>query len=624
MCGICGFANINDKDLLIKMTHTIKHRGPDSEGIYFDGNVGLGIRRLKIIDLETGDQPIHNEDKTVWLVYNGEIYNFQKLRTALEQKGHKFYSHSDTEVIVHMYEEYGKDFVKQLRGMFGFALWDNKKKQLFIVRDHIGIKPIYYSIDSSRLIFGSELKTLLCYKNISREINYNAIDTYLSYLYIPSPITIYKSINKLLPGHLLLWQDGEIKIEKYWDLDNYKIETEIDEKKCIEQLDVLLKDTIKNYLVSDVSLGVFLSGGLDSSSIVALVSEITNKPVKTFNISYGKKYIEFNETEKARSVVRKFGCEHYEEILEPKLKDFLPTIVNHFDEPFADSSAIPNYLISKVARKNVKVALTGVGGDEIFVGYPRYFGAYLYNLYTKIPYFLRYAISKFSYFFPQTGSSRDWSGRIKRFLKNGTLDLSVAYKLWMTSINYELKNKLYSKDMISNIGDNGVSEDEISKYFNLLKNGSVEKIFYIDLKTYLVDDLLCLADRMSMANSLELRVPFCDINLIEFLSKIPFKLKIKNNNMKYLLKKVMKNVLPDEILNQKKMGFMIPLKHWLKEETVDLLREYFNDSVINKRKIFNNKVISWMIEQHINGKYNFSDQIWSMIVLEEWFRNFVE
>ncbi|MFQ3675655.1 MAG: asparagine synthase (glutamine-hydrolyzing) [Endomicrobiia bacterium] len=627
MCGICGFVNISDKDLLLKMVRALTHRGPDSEGMYFCENIGLGIRRLKVIDLAMGDQPIYNEDKTVCVVYNGEIYNFKELRKFLEQKKHKFYTKTDTEVIVHMYEEFGKDCVKHFEGMFSFALWDVKEKQLMIARDHIGIKPMFYSVIGDKLLFSSEIKSILLHNEIKKEINYNAIDLYLSYLYIPSPMTIFKDIYKLLPGHFLLWKNGVIKIEKYWDLENLKFDDKIDEESCVEQLTILIKDVVEKHLISDVPLGIFLSGGLDSSSIVAIVSEITNKPIKTFNISYGKKDAGFNETKKSQIIAKKFKSDHWEEVLEPKLKDFLPKIVNHFDEPFADSSAIPTYLVSQVARKNVTVALTGIGGDELFIGYPRYIAAGIYGVCNNLPYFLRYSLSKLSQFIPEKGVSKDWLGRIKRFLKNGIMELSDAYKLWMTSVNSQLKNNLYTKQMFLNVErdkiDNGLGYD-IEKYFKLIEKNFLEKIFYVDLKTYLTDDLLCLADRMSMANSLELRVPFCDVKLVEFMAKIPFRWKLKNKEMKYLLKKVMKKILPKEILYQKKMGFMIPLSRWLREESSDLLEDYLNISTIKNRGIFQHETVSWMIKQHLKGKYNFADQIWAMLVLEEWNRKFMK
>ena len=624
MCGICGFAGLDDEQLLRRMTSSLAHRGPDEEGFFLArsnemraGGIGLGIRRLKIIDLQTGSQPVFNEDKSIVIVYNGEIYNFLDLRGNLERKGHRFYTKTDTEVIVHLYEEYGIDCAKYLRGMFAFAIWDSKNQRLFIARDQIGIKPLYYMEFNSSLLFASELKSILQYEKIHRQTNLQALDLYLTYLYIPAPLTIFDKIHKLLPGHYLLWENGKIKIEKYWDLEVQSKIQNLDKRFYVEKLMDLLKETVENHMISDVPLGAFLSGGLDSSTVVALMSKLTNQPVKTFTIGYGLKDTAFNELEKARIVARKFGCEHHEYILEPRVVELLPELVKYFDEPFADSSMIPTYLVSKVSREKVTVALTGIGGDELFGGYPRYLGAKISLLYEKSPLFFRQFISLLGRNLPETGGSRDWSGRIKRFLLAGTLSFPERYKSWVSFFTSELKDKLYTDYFKSQILN---PMPVIDKYFDVLNEKSLERLFYTDLKTYLVDDLLCMADRMSMANSLELRVPLCDLNLIEFLARTPFSLKVNGFTFKYLLKKTMAETLPKEILQQKKMGFMIPLNRWISEEMNPLIEEYLSEETIRKRGYFKPEGINWLLEQHRLRKRNFADQIYALLILEVWHR----
>ncbi|MEK6546380.1 MAG: asparagine synthase (glutamine-hydrolyzing) [Nitrospinota bacterium] len=626
MCGICGFAGFDDEQLLRRMTSSLVHRGPDEEGFFLArgneqsaGGIGLGIRRLKIIDLQTGSQPIYNEDGDIVIVYNGEIYNYKELKAKSEKKGHKFRSETDTEVIVHLYEDYGAECVKYFHGMFAFAIWDSKRKQLFLARDQIGIKPLYYTELNGRIIFASELKSILQCKEVPSQINLRALDLYLTHLYIPAPLTIFERIYKLLPGHYLIWENGKTKIEKYWDLEVQSKVQDLDEQSYIEKLQYLLREAVKSHLVSDVPLGAFLSGGLDSSTVVAMMSEVSNQPVKTFTIGYGKKDESFNEFKKARLVAKKNGCEHHEYILEPRVIELLPELVKYFDEPFADSSMIPTYLISKVSREKVTVALTGIGGDELFGGYPRYLGAKISLFYEKSPLFFRQIASLIGKNLPETGGSRDWSGRIRRFLIAGTMPFSERYKNWVSFFDSELKDKLYTEDFRFRVKS---PKSELDYYFSLLDEKILEKIFYVDLKTYLVDDLLCMADRMSMANSLELRVPLCDLNLIEFLARTPFSLKVHGFTFKYLLKRAMAEILPEEILQQKKMGFMIPLNRWISEEMNPLIEEYLSEDTIKKRGYFKPEGIRWLLEQHRLRKRNFADQIYTLLILEVWQRSY--
>jgi len=626
MCGICGIAGFKNKELLIEMNKALHHRGPDDEGYYFGWEeeqrceVGLGVRRLKIIDLETGGQPIHNEDGTIWIIYNGETYNFKDLKIQLQASGHKFYTNTDTEVILHLYEDEGKDCVKRLRGMFAFAIWDKGREELFLARDRLGVKPLYYYINNGNLIFASEMKALLKDNKIRPEIDFEALTYYLKFLYIPAPFTIFKNIKKLLPGHTLTWNKGEVSVECYWDLNISEKKTECTEQHYVQRLYQLLEESVRLELISDVPLGAFLSGGMDSSAVVGLMAKFSTKPVKTFTIGYGRKDASYNELEKARYVADYFGCEHEEYIVNPDAIKLLPNLVSCFDEPFADSSAIPTYLISGLAKKKVTVALTGIGGDELFAGYPRYVGVELSRIYEKFPLIFRRNLSKLIERLPESTKSGNIPGRIKRFIRGGVLPFEERYLSWVSFFeNAQLKN-LYSQDMRAELGKQrpgSVHKDYFAEVANL---DALDRALYLDAKTYLPDDLLTLGDRVSMANSLELRVPLCDHKLFEFSSSIPSHLKLKGLNMKYLFKKATSKLLPPKILNQKKQGFMVPLAGWLQNELRPQVEECLSQKNVKSRGYFDYKYVRRMLDLHYQGKMNFSDQIWALLVLEKWQR----
>ena len=622
MCGICGTAGFVDEELLRRMCTMLTHRGPDEEGFYFDDEAALGMRRLNIIDLVSGHQPIHNEDKTVWIVYNGEIYNFKELRQDLEKKGHCFYTNTDTEVIVHLYEDYGKKCISYLRGMFAFAIWDVKEKRLFLSRDRLGIKPLYYAQIGQNLIFASELKAILAYEKISLTIDPYALDTYFSFLYIPAPQTIFQGIQKLLPGHCLIWHKGKLEIESCIGSPDYsEQENKYSEQEYLEKLQIILADVIKCHLISDVPIGVFLSGGMDSSTIVYYMSKVFPSAVKTFTIGYGLKDASYNELEKARLVAQNFGCEHYEYIVEPEMVKILPSIVRGFDEPFADSSAIVTYLISQQSRQKVTVALTGIGGDELFCGYPRYFGARISLLYEHLPFKMR----KWFISIIEGLSEKNYTiGRIKRFIKGGTLPFKERYLSWVSMLTKDEKEKLYTQEF-KNLLARGEYFSQHLKYFDILSGKNpLEQLLSVECNTYLPGDLLCMADRMSMSHSLEVRVPFCDHKLVEFSSSIPFSLKTKGFNLKYLLKKDMRGKLPAEILKQKKMGFMVPLGRWLTHEMKSLVQDYLSEETIRKKGYFRYDYIKWMLDEHNSGRRNFSDQLWALIVFEIWHQIYKE
>ncbi|MEK6715537.1 MAG: asparagine synthase (glutamine-hydrolyzing) [Candidatus Omnitrophota bacterium] len=630
MCGICGISGFKNKELLIEMNKALCHRGPDDEGYYFgwerEGErckIGLGVRRLKIIDLETGDQPIHNEDETIWIVYNGEIYNFKELKAQLQTSGHKFYTHTDTEVIVHLYEDEGKDCVKKLRGMFAFAIWDKRKGELILARDRLGIKPLYYFFHNGNLIFASEIKSIIKDNRIKREVDFKALDYYIKFLYVPAPLTIFKGINKLLPGHILLWTEGKVSIESYWDLNIPKSKTEYAEEYYTRRLYELLEESVRLELISDVPLGAFLSGGRDSSTVVALMTKFSNKPVKTFSIGYEEKNASYNELKKARFVANYFGCEHEEFIVKPDVIELLPELVSCFDEPFADSSAIPTYLISRLSKKKITVALTGIGGDELFAGYPRYIGVELSRIYEKFPLLLRQKFSKLIERLPESTKSGNIPGRIKRFIKGGILPFEERYLSWVSFFkNAELMN-LYSQEVRSELEgreSNFIHKDYFAKVSDL---DLLDRVFYVDVKTYLCDDLLTIGDRVSMANSLELRVPLCDHKLLEFSADIPSRLRLKGLSMKYLLRKATSGLLPKEVLNQKKQGFMVPLARWIQDELRPQIEEYLSEKNVKSRGYFNYNYVRHILDLHYQGRINFADQIWALLVLEIWHRAYL-
>lgn len=631
MCGICGILNFNEKEqidkaLLQKMSGAMTHRGPDDEGIYVDNRVGMAMKRLSVIDLISGHQPIHNEDETIWIVCNGEIYNFKQLKDTLIKQGHCFYTGTDVEVIIHLYEQEGENCVEKLQGMFSFCLWDKPKKKFILVRDRLGVKPLYYVLSGERLLFASEIKALLR-GGIDDEVNLKAVDYYLSFLYIPAPQTIFKGIKKLLPAHRLTYKAGQIRIEQYWDL-SFKEETRIvkNEEYYCENIYSLLKESIKMRLISDVPLGVFLSGGIDSSSIVALMSEIGISPINTFSIGYeGTQEASYNELKFAKAVASYFGTSHHEYVVKPDILKLVPKLIWYLEEPFADSSSILSYIISEIAKRDVTVALSGIGGDELFAGYPRYLGMHLAQYYQKVPLFMRkHIISRLFEKIPESTKSANIPGRMKRFIRGGVLSPVDRYIHWISFFDCRTKEQLYSPYLKERLRENDCT-DSHRAYFNKIETAELlNKAFYLDLKTYLPDDLLFMADKMSMANSLEVRVPFCDHKLVEFSASIPYQLKIKGLNPKYLLKKSFKNLLPESILRRKKQGFMVPLGLWFQKELKDYVLDVLSETNIKRRGYFRYDYIRWILNQHYQGKQNFSDHIWALIVLEIWHQIFID
>ncbi|OGS22757.1 MAG: asparagine synthase (glutamine-hydrolyzing) [Elusimicrobia bacterium RIFOXYA2_FULL_39_19] len=610
MCGICGFTSTENKQLLQAMTDALIHRGPDGSGYYADNQVSLGMRRLKVIDLNTGDQPIYNEDKSLVIIFNGEIYNFKALRKNLSAKGHIFKTQSDTEVIIHLYEEYKENCVTYLAGMFAFSIWDIKNKKLFIARDRIGIKPLYYSLKGNRLIFSSEINSLVKYPDISRETDPLSLNEYLTFLYIPSPNTIYKEVKQLPAGYYLTWEAGKTDIKKYWDL-NFNDNPGQNEEFYLDKFDALLQTVVKEHLISDVPTGIFLSGGIDSSLICAVAAKTSGSSINTFSLGFSKKDSTFNELDKAKIVSDHLKTKHTEHIVSPDIKNLTEAITASMGQPFADSSALVNYLISNISRKDLTVALTGIGGDELFFGYPRYQGIKLSTLLPRIKF-----PDLFINSIPETYSSYNYTGRIKRFLQAMELDTFDKYLSYISFYYKNEKNRLYTESYSALLAAE-TRKNAHKEYFDSCRSKSLmNRISYVDIKAYLKNDLLYMADAMSMANSLELRVPLCDHRIVEFAAEMPVALKMKGFKLKHFLKKLSARYLPEEILHKKKQGFMVPIARILR----DKLRADVEDFIKKKEfsSYLNYDYIHTMWQVHLNGKRNYADQFWSFLILEKW------
>ncbi|MFC1631617.1 asparagine synthase (glutamine-hydrolyzing) [Candidatus Omnitrophota bacterium] len=626
MCGICGTVGFVDRKLLERMTAVLTHRGPDADGFYIDDNAGLGVRRLRIIDLATGDQPIYNEDRSLCIVQNGEIYNYQELRAKLRAHGHRFTTQSDTEVILHLYEQYGRECLKQLEGMFAFAIWNTKNKELFIARDRLGIKPLYYHYQAGRLRFASELKAIIQDRSLAREVNPRALSYFFSFLYVPAPLTIFNGIFKLPPAHSLWFKNGDLKIEQYWKLSFPENRAKsFREPEYLERTLELLQAAVKKRLISDVPLGAFLSGGIDSSAVVAMMRQASSGTIKTFSIGYAQKDdASYNELDYAKIVADRFATEHKTFIVEPKVIEILPKVIWHLDEPFADSSAILNFLISREARREVTVALSGTGGDEGFGGYPRYLGARLSEAYQQLPYFLRQGFKNTAGLIPESRASRNVGGWIKRFLRSGLLSAPDRYINWVSFFNPQMQKCLFSQAVQDQLQDFDARSLFRRNFAAAGVDSYLDQIFYLDLNTYLVDDLLFLGDRMSLASSLELRVPFCDYKLIEFSAQIPYSLKIRGLKIKSFLKKSLTGILPAEILTRRKQGFMVPLGDWLRRDLKSFTQEVLSTAAIKSRGYLDPEYVQSIIDAHFSGKRVYTHQIWALLCFELWARSYLD
>ncbi|MET0752621.1 MAG: asparagine synthase (glutamine-hydrolyzing) [Pyrinomonadaceae bacterium] len=627
MCGIVGTIYNNSgaasREIIERMNAAITHRGPDDDGFYFHENAALAMRRLSIIDLAHGKQPIHNHDRTKWIVFNGEIYNYQQLREDLDRRGHKFYTNSDTEAIVHLYDEYGVDCVRHLRGMFAFAIWDETDKSLFVARDRVGKKPLLYSHQpNGDLIFGSEFQALLAHPAISREVDFEAIDSYLSYLCVPAPQTAFKQIRKLEPAHWLRWKDGRIETKRYWQPDFSK-KIKISEVEAEEETLRILRESTKLRMISEVPLGAFLSGGVDSSTVVALMAQESERPVKTFSIGFEEQ--DFSELKYAKRVAEHVGAEYHEFIVKPDAMEVLPTLVEHYGEPYADSSAIPTYYVSKETRKYVTVALNGDGGDESFAGYERHAAMRIAETYHRLPKVLRKAlIEKPINLVPTSEIQKSRVRDVKRFLQAANLPRTERYFRWMSTFDRDSKKELYTESFSREIANNNPSE-VLEKWFAKANgSGILDTTLLTDQMTYLPNDLLVKVDIASMANSLEARSPFLDHHLIEFAASLPEKIKARRFETKSFLKKIAARLVPREVVYRRKMGFGVPIGKWFRTDMKDFVRQVLLSEKSLTRGIVRREMIEKYVREHTNAERDHAFQLWTLLMLELWFERFID
>lgn len=638
MCGICGIFDAQGGaarlgQLVRRMAGTLEHRGPDDEGFYVTERCALGHRRLKIIDLSPlGRQPMSNEDESLWVSFNGEIYNYLELRSELLRRGHKFRSQTDTEVLVHLYEEEGEDFLRRLNGMFALALWDQRRQRLLLARDRFGKKPVYYYTDGGRLLFASELKGILADPAVPRRLDFSALSYYLALGYIPCPLTIFSGISKLPPASFLVIDLGpdlnRLRLsgpEKYWRL-SYKPDPSLTEQECVERVREIIREAVRIRLCSDVPLGAFLSGGVDSSTVVAAMAGANGKPVETFSVGFDE--ASFDEVRYAEQVARRFHTNHHTFRCTPDALEVLPTLARHYDEPFADSSAVPTYYVSKLARQYVTVALSGDGGDEIFAGYTRYDQAIASEKLRKAAgeTVWRSAFSLLAEIFPR--KVRGWG-----ILYRNSLDAVGAFAASMSLFQPVEKESLWSEETKEILRDQ-LEKGDAKCLFEAWANqtsGSLKQrpdllsvVQFIDQMSYLPDDILVKVDRASMAVSLEARAPLLDYRLAEFMATVPASLRYRNGVKKYLLKKAVTGVLPDEIIHRRKAGFGAPLHSWFNREAGLFARQVLTSRQFRERGIFDAGRVERMLGRHSAGRRTTASQIWALLFFELWCRHWLD
>ncbi|CAN5393939.1 asparagine synthase (glutamine-hydrolyzing) [soil metagenome] len=629
MCGIAGWANLDSKKtsqngeaVLHSMCERMKHRGPDSEGLWLENGVALGMRRLSIIDLHTGEQPVYSEDKQVVVVMNGELYNFREVRKDLEKRGHKFETNTDTEILPHLYEEYGDAMLEHINGMFAFALLDKNKNKLLIARDRFGEKPLYYGVFDNKLIFASEPKVLLANPHVKAEINTEALRSFLSFDYVPAPASIYKNIYKLPAAHLLILENGEIRTRRYWNLTFHKNGNAPTIEKAATDLRELLADAVRMRLVSDVPLGILLSGGVDSSTVAAFATQFSTEKVKTFSIGFEED--SFDESKFARQVANHLNTEHYEDKLSvEKAADLISEIGTWLDEPMSDSSLIPTLLLSQFVRKHVTVALGGDGGDEIFAGYPMYFAHKVASIYGAIPQFLRNnLIEPIVNNLPVSNKNLSFDYKAKRFVAASKHDIVTRHHSWFGSFSIDEQNDLLNKDVLEN-----TSGDIYKDAKDLLKicdaKNEIEQMQFLDINFYMAEDILTKVDRASMAVSLEVRAPFLDPRVAQFAASIPFEYKLKGNKGKYILKKAVEPLLPKNILHRPKKGFGIPIAEWLKGRLNPLMHDLLAPERLKNQGLFDEKFVQKLIKEHETNIASHHKQLWTLLVFQLWFDNFI-
>ena len=625
MCGICGFFQFTthkpaDAQVLQDMLRVLEHRGPDGSGTYLDRDLALGMRRLSIIDVKGGNQPIGNEDGSVLTIFNGEIYNYKQLRDLLQKRGHKLVTSSDTEVLVHLYEEYGDDCVYLLRGMFAFAIWDSRLRRLFMARDRLGIKPLYFVQTEGELIFGSEIKAILQHPSVRSDLDVEALANFLSLRYVPAPQTMFKGIRSLPPGCSLACDHRGVKISRYWDLcfaEHGKGDSR--EERYAEELEALLRECVGLHLVSDVPFGAFLSGGVDSSTIVALMSRLLEKPVKTYSVGFDGEGKSLSELPYARLVAKQFHTDHHEVLIRPAhLMELAETVTWHLDQPLADHAILANFMVARLASRDVKMVLTGEGGDELFAGYARYAGERLAPLFGLLPESAkRFALAVSSHV---PGFRRE---KLALYALSQPQEFT-RFLNWFPLFNSEVKESLLSEDLKDTLRGHRSEDVVAAQLARTDARDSLSRMLYVDTTLWLPDLLLARGDKMSMAASVEARVPLLDHKLVEFAASLPPNLKIKGLVRKYLLKKVAQSWLPREIIRRKKQGFPTPSSLWLRKEARPFLRDMLSTTCLRQRGLFNPFVIEKLISEHEQGTADHGSLLWGLLSVELWHRVFLD
>ena len=628
MCGIAGLVDFDGphapESLVRAMCNAMCHRGPDDEGVLaipsqpssHEPRAILGNRRLSIIDVAGGHQPISNEDGTIWVVQNGEIYNFQELRSRLEARGHVFTTHSDTEILVHMYEDMGDEFVRELDGMFALALWDDKRKRLLLARDRFGKKPLLYSESGGRLWFASEFQALLADPAIRRDIDYQALDEYLSFMSVPAPMTIYKGIRKLPPASILVRDAAGTRVSRYWSLQ-YLPKLQIDEEEAASEVRRLLTEAVRKRLISEVPLGAFLSGGVDSSAVVAIMAGLIGDRVKTFAIGFDDP--RFNELPYARRVAERYGCDHHEFEVKPRAIEVVQTLIRHYGEPYADSSAIPSFYLAKLTRQHVTVALNGDGGDESFAGYGWHLGSRLAERWQRVPSGIRAIAEQVaSRLAPLSSHRRSTLARASRFMAAASRPRASRYRQWLSVFTPDLKAQLYSSPPPHHA-------DPIEAIFAASAPlDAVDAMLHADVEWYLPTDLLVKMDIATMANSLEARSPFLDWKLAEFAARLPSEMKVRGNTSKYILKKAVADLVPADNMHRPKQGFAVPVGPWFRGELKEFLADHVLGSRFRERGLFKPAAVQRLFDDHQRGAGDYAHHLWTLLMLELWFREFID
>ncbi|HSE31110.1 MAG TPA: asparagine synthase (glutamine-hydrolyzing) [Pyrinomonadaceae bacterium] len=631
MCGITGWANLDSftrqpqgaRELLHSMCERMVHRGPDSEGLFVSTGVALGMRRLAIIDLVTGEQPVFNEDRSIAVILNGEIYNYREIRSRLEKKGHSFCSASDTEVLPHLYEEYGDEMVTHLNGMFAFALWDEKRRRLLIARDRFGEKPLYWGVFDNTLLFASEPKVLLAHPSVKPAMNLQALRQYLSFDYIPAPLSIYEGINKLPAAHRLTLEDGQISVERYWRLSYVKKEPVPTEEEAASHLRDLLADSVRMRLVSDVPLGVLLSGGVDSSTIAALACRTSSEAVKTFSISFAE--ASFDESLYARGVAKFLGTDHHEERLSANLAaNLVSEIGSWMDEPFSDPSLVPTYLLSRFTRKHVTVALGGDGGDELFAGYPMYAGHRWANIYRQLPSFLKTGLFEpLVRLLPIKTKNLSFDYKAHRFITGANYDIVTRHHVWFGSFTPDQQELLLTRDVL-NTTDGEIYRDARLMLEECEDDDVVTQMQSLDTRFYLAEDILTKVDRASMAVSLEVRAPFLDPRVAEFAASLPRNYKLRRHKSKYILKRAVEDLMPPFVTRRGKKGFGVPVAEWLKHKLRPLARDLLSPERVRRAGVFDPAFVARLQDEHERGIANHRKLLWTLLMFELWHESFIE